>query len=278
MNKIYVTTGAVATETESVKKYMGEIKKTPLLSREQEQSATRNELVSSNLRFVVQVAKQYQGMGLELEDLIAFGNIGLFEAAERFDPTRNIKFITFAVWYVRAEITKALNDMGRTVRIPSHRTATEEYSTISTQTVIGEDEDSETYADRFLEAERDTSAQDLRDLRDAIATALSKLKPKVFPYLYILVTLLAIIALVSSDSSSDHISECHFSIAAVSEALSFPLKSSYSIVFINFMRFEAYILIVESLAFGLDFFKVSISLPLSIFIYNFRFNFLGIKS
>jgi len=178
MNKIYVTTGAIATETESVKKYMGEIKKTPLLSREQEQSATRNELVSSNLRFVVQVAKQYQGMGLELEDLIAFGNIGLFEAAERFDPTRNIKFITFAVWYVRAEITKALNDMGRTVRIPSHRTATEEYSTISTQTVIGEDEDSETYADRFLEAERDTSAQDLRDLRDAIATALSKLKPK----------------------------------------------------------------------------------------------------
>ena len=178
MNKIYVTTGAIATETESVKKYMGEIKKTPLLSREQEQSATRNELVSSNLRFVVQVAKQYQGMGLELEDLIAFGNIGLFEAAERFDPTRNIKFITFAVWYVRAEITKALNDMGRTVRIPSHRTATEEYSTISTQTVIGDDEDSETYADRFLEAERDTSAQDLRDLRDAITTALSKLKPK----------------------------------------------------------------------------------------------------
>jgi len=178
MNKIYVTTGAIATDTESVKKYMGDIKKTPLLSREQEQSATRNELVSSNLRFVVQVAKQYQGMGLELEDLIAFGNIGLFEAAERFDPTRNIKFITFAVWYVRAEITKALNDMGRTVRIPSHRTATEEYSTISTQTVIGDNEDSETYADRFLEAERDTSAQDLRDLRDAIATALSKLKPK----------------------------------------------------------------------------------------------------
>ncbi len=178
MNKIYVTTGAIATETESVKKYMGEIKKTPLLSREQEQSATRNQLVTSNLRFVVQVAKQYQGMGVELEDLIAFGNIGLFEAAERFDASRNIKFITFAVWYVRAEITKALNDLGRTVRIPSHRTATEEYSTISTQTVIGDNEDSETYADRFLEAERDTSAQDLRDLRDLIAAALNRLKTK----------------------------------------------------------------------------------------------------
>ena len=178
MSKIHVTTGAVATETKSVKRYMSEIKKTKFLTREQEADATRNQLVESNLRFVVQVAKQYQGMGLELEDLIGFGNVGLFEAAERFDPTRKIKFITFAVWYIRAEITKALNDMGRTVRIPSHKTSTEQYSTISTQTVIGEDEDSETYADRFLEAENDMSAQDLRDLRDSITEALSKLKPK----------------------------------------------------------------------------------------------------
>jgi len=178
MSKIHVTTGIVATETKSVKRYMSEIKKTKFLTREQEADATRNQLVESNLRFVVQVAKQYQGMGLELEDLIGFGNVGLFEAAERFDPTRKIKFITFAVWYIRAEITKALNDMGRTVRIPSHKTSTEQYSTISTQTVIGEDEGSETYADRFLEAENDMSARDLRDLRDSITEALSKLKPK----------------------------------------------------------------------------------------------------
>ncbi len=178
MNKIYVTTGAIATETKSVKKYMADIKKPKLLTREQEADATRDQLVESNLRFVVQVAKQYQGMGLELEDLIGFGNVGLFEAAERFDPTRKIKFITFAVWYIRAEITKALNDMGRTVRIPSHRTSTEEYSTISTQTVIGDDEDSETYADRFLPADPDTSRQDQRDLNDMIAAALGQLKPK----------------------------------------------------------------------------------------------------
>ena len=127
MNKIYVTTGVVATDTVSIKKYMGEIKKPKLLTREQEADATRDQLIESNLRFVVQVARQYQGMGVELEDLIGFGNLGLFEAAERFDPTRKVKFITFAVWYIRAEITKALNDMGRTVRIPSHRTATEEY-------------------------------------------------------------------------------------------------------------------------------------------------------
>ena len=178
MNKIYVTTGAIATETKSVKKYMADIKKPKLLTREQEADATRDQLVESNLRFVVQVAKQYQGMGLELEDLIGFGNVGLFEAAERFDPTRKIKFITFAVWYIRAEITKSLNDMGRTVRIPSHRTATEEYSTISTQTVIGDTEDSETYADRFLPAETDISRQDQRDLNDMIAAALGQLKPK----------------------------------------------------------------------------------------------------
>jgi len=178
MNKIYVTTGAVATETKSVKRYMAEIKKPKLLTREQEADATRNQLVESNLRFVVQVAKQYQGMGLELEDLIGFGNMGLFEAAKRFDPSRKVKFITFAVWYIRAEITKAINDMSRVVKIPSHRTSTEEYSTISTQTVIGEDEDSETYADRFLAADVDITRQDQRDLSDAIASALAQLKPK----------------------------------------------------------------------------------------------------
>jgi RNA polymerase primary sigma factor len=178
MNKIYVTTGAVATETKSVKRYMAEIKKPKLLTREQEADATRDQLVESNLRFVVQVAKQYQGMGLELEDLIGFGNMGLFEAAKRFDPSRKVKFITFAVWYIRAEITKAINDMSRVVRIPSHRTSTEEYSTISTQTVIGEDEDSETYADRFLAADVDITRQDQRDLSDAIASALAQLKPK----------------------------------------------------------------------------------------------------
>ena len=178
MNKIYVTTGVVATDTVSIKKYMGEIKKPKLLTREQEADATRDQLIESNLRFVVQVARQYQGMGVELEDLIGFGNLGLFEAAERFDPTRKVKFITFAVWYIRAEITKALNDMGRTVRIPSHKTATEEYGTISTGMVLGDSELGETYADRYLASESGLSMQDQRDLTDMIAAALGQLKPK----------------------------------------------------------------------------------------------------
>ena len=95
--KIHVSTGAIVTDVASTIRYMQEVKKTPLLSRSQEtelgqlaKSGDRvaiNRLVESNLRFAIQVSKQYQGMGLELEDLIGFANIGLFEAAERFDPT-----------------------------------------------------------------------------------------------------------------------------------------------------------------------------------------------
>ena len=182
MSKIFVSKGVVANGTESVKQYMNDIKRVPMMTREEEQAAAANkdtnQLVSANLRFAVQVAKQYQGMGLELEDLIAFGNLGLFEAAERFDASRNIKFITFAVWYIRAEITKALNDMSRTVRIPSHRTSTEEYGTISTGMVMGDDETGETYADRYLAAENVATAADQRDLKRGIASALAKLNQK----------------------------------------------------------------------------------------------------
>jgi RNA polymerase primary sigma factor len=117
-------------------------------------------------------------MGLELEDLIAFGNIGLFEAAERFDPDKGVKFITFAVWYVRAELQKALNDLSRTVRIPSHRTATEEYSTKSISTPVGDDENKETYADRYLAADSPVSARETQDLRYDLQRALDQLKPK----------------------------------------------------------------------------------------------------
>jgi RNA polymerase primary sigma factor len=161
--KIHVSTGAIVTEVASTLRYIQETKKIGNLSREEEKELGRaaqagdrravNRLVESNLRFVIQVAKQYQGMGLDLADLIAFGNIGLFEAAERFDPDKGVKFITFAVWYIRAELQKALNDLSRTVRIPSHRTATEEYSTKSISTPVGDDENKETYADRYLAAD-----------------------------------------------------------------------------------------------------------------------------
>ena len=187
--KIHVGNCAIPTDVFSTRRYVQEIKKTSnILERSREiELATkcaagdidaRNKLIEGNLRFAIQVARQYQGMGLELEDLIGFANVGLFEAAERFDTTRNVKFITFAVWYIRAELQKALNDLSRTVRIPSHRTATEEYGVKSIHTPVGDDENSETYADRFLEAETTKSAREMSDLKFDIDRALAQLKPK----------------------------------------------------------------------------------------------------
>ena len=190
MGKIYVSTGAVVTDTPSVKKYMGEIKKAPLLDKDTETALARkalagdavaqNKLVESNLRFAVQVAKQYQGMGLELEDLIQVANLGLFEAVKRFDPDRGVKFISFAVWYVRAELQKALNDLSRVVRIPSHKTMTEgkDFSTLSTSKKVGDDEDSETYADRYLSGEQAKAKHEVTDLKELLNVALNSLKPK----------------------------------------------------------------------------------------------------
>ncbi len=186
--RIHVSNGAIVATAESTTQLMREIKKLPTLTKDQEIALAEriatgdrravNELVQANIRFAIQVAKQYQGMGLQLEDLIGFANVGLFEAAERFDAKRGVKFITFAVWYIRAELQKSLNDLSRVVRIPSHRTATEEYSTKSISTPVGDDENKETYADRYLAADAVKSSRDKQDLQYDLARALSQLKPK----------------------------------------------------------------------------------------------------
>lgn len=77
-----------------------------------------NRLVEGNLRFVVNIAQQYQGCGLDLPDLINEGNIGLIEAAKRFDPSRGVKFISYAVWWIRQAIMQALAEQGGIIRIP----------------------------------------------------------------------------------------------------------------------------------------------------------------
>lgn len=160
---IFVTNGAINSTADSTKAYMRDIKRVKMIDKDREKElaahikngdhAALNELVSANLRFVAQVARSYQGMGIAMEDLIGFGNIGLFEAATRFDANRNIKFISFAVWYIRSEIQKALNDLSRTVRIPSHRTQSEEYGEVSTDVQINDEDNSETYGSRYLQAE-----------------------------------------------------------------------------------------------------------------------------
>lgn len=79
-----------------------------------------HELIKGNLRYVISVAKTYQNQGLDLLDLISEGNIGLIKAADRFDPNSGLKFISYAVWWIRQSIMSSLNENGRTIRIPSN--------------------------------------------------------------------------------------------------------------------------------------------------------------
>jgi RNA polymerase primary sigma factor len=186
--KINVSNGAIITETASIRQYVKETKKAPTLTKADEKALiiaaqagdiqARDTIIKANLRFAIQVARGYQGMGLELEDLIAFANVGLFEAVDRFDTGKDFKFITFAVWYIRAELQKALNDLSRVVRIPSHKTATEAQSIKSIHTPVGDDENKETYADRFLEAEATKSSRDKADFVFDLQRAMSQIPEK----------------------------------------------------------------------------------------------------
>lgn len=124
----------VGNEEGSLDQYLREISRYPLLKREDEVSlATRiregceeslDKLVRSNLRFVVSVAKKYQNQGVSLSDLINEGNLGLIRAAHKFDETKGIKFISYAVWWIRQAILQALAEQSRIVRVPLNRAGT----------------------------------------------------------------------------------------------------------------------------------------------------------
>lgn len=111
--------------------YLKEINRIPLLTRDEEESiaraaakgsqAARDKLVNSNLRFVVNVAKKYQGQGLPLSDLISEGNIGLLNAIERYDVEKGYHFISYAVWWIRQAILKAICEKSRMIRLPLNR-------------------------------------------------------------------------------------------------------------------------------------------------------------
>ena len=113
-----------------VKTYLKEIGRVPLLTAGQEMALAkaaragdadaRRALSEANLRLVVSVAKRYAGRGLPFLDLIQEGNLGLMKAAEKFEPERGFKFSTYATWWIRQSITRAIADQGRTIRIPVH--------------------------------------------------------------------------------------------------------------------------------------------------------------
>src|SRR5262245_46075252 len=114
--------------SESLKKYLKEIARYPRITVEEERTlgnriargdrAALQKLVEANLRFVVSYAKRYRGCGLSFLDLINEGNIGLIEAAKRYDPKKKVKFITYAVWWIRQSIIHALSDQSGSFRLP----------------------------------------------------------------------------------------------------------------------------------------------------------------
>ena len=113
--------------------YLNEINRIPMLKREEEReiaraaaagdARARDKLVSSNLRFVVHVAKKYQGLGLPLEDLISEGNVGLLNAVDRFDVDKGYHFISYAVWWIRQAILMSICEKSRMIRLPVNRAA-----------------------------------------------------------------------------------------------------------------------------------------------------------
>jgi len=125
--------GVYDSDRDILDQYLFEVSQTPLLTPQQEMAIARliqagdpdamQELIKRNLRFVISVAKKYQNRGLGLSDLIGEGNLGLLTAARKFDPDQGVKFISYAVWWIRQSILAALARQGRTVRVPLNRTA-----------------------------------------------------------------------------------------------------------------------------------------------------------
>ena len=131
MRQLKISRSITSRESESLDKYLREISRLEMLSPDQEsqlfvrirngEKEALDQLTKANLRFVVSVAKQYQGQGLSLSDLINEGNIGLINAAARFDETKGFKFISYAVWWIRQNILTALANDADVIRMPMNK-------------------------------------------------------------------------------------------------------------------------------------------------------------
>jgi len=130
-NTAYINDNSNWEDKSVISIYLKEINKIPLLTREEEDEISRKavkgdkaaqeKLINANLRFVVNVAKKYQNQGLPLDDLINEGNIGLINAINKFDPDKGYHFISYAVWWIRQSILKAICEKSRMIRLPLNR-------------------------------------------------------------------------------------------------------------------------------------------------------------
>lgn len=128
MRNFKITQSITDRQDASLGIYFKDVSKQPMISPEEEIELTREikkgnekaaeKLINANLRFVISVAKQYQGKGIPLTDLIQEGNCGLIEASKKFDESRGFRFISYAVWWIRQAIIKAISDQCRTIRLP----------------------------------------------------------------------------------------------------------------------------------------------------------------
>ncbi len=136
IRELNLDTGAVdgAGMDDPVRMYLKEIGKVPLLTADQEQELAqrmlegdeeaKSKLIEANLRLVVSIAKRYLGRGMQFLDLIQEGNLGLIKAVDKFDHSKGFKFSTYATWWIRQAITRAIADQARTIRIPVHMVET----------------------------------------------------------------------------------------------------------------------------------------------------------
>lgn len=133
MKSLRITQSITDRQDASLSSYFRDVSRIPLLSAEKEKELIKriksgdkkaeNELIEANLRFVISVAKQYQNKGLSLVDLIQEGNLGMIQSIKHFNPDRGFKFISYAVWWIRQAIIKAISDQCRTIRVPANQVA-----------------------------------------------------------------------------------------------------------------------------------------------------------
>lgn len=167
----YTIQEILSDEENTLRLYFDDIAESRPLSREREVELSariqdgdmeaRDELVQANLRFVIDVAKNYQNRGLSLSDLISAGNVGLLTAAERFDGTKGYKFISYAVWWIKQSILQTIAEHARTVRLPLNKLSLlKDISKASRK--LGQGRESEPDVEEIA-AELDVSAQEILD-------------------------------------------------------------------------------------------------------------------